>query len=1005
MANLLVTAFNGGELSPYMDARTDVAKYRSGCRRLENMVVLPYGGVYRRSGTEYLGEAKLSDRRCRLIPFNFSTTTRFVLEFGHLYLRVWGNNSLVQSGGAPLEIVTPYTEDDLRELQYAQLNDIMYLAHGSHAPRKLSRVSDTNWTLETVVFDYPPLRDINVTDVTIASSAATGAVTLTASAATFENAHVGSQWAIQWPRTSGSIETAIDGNRCSPVLDMQGGWTITTVGTWQGKVRLLRLPSKTMDATGPYGIASSMTRANFSSITGVAATDVITATGHTFANGDTVIFEELTGGAGLDRASKVYHVRDVATNTFKVSETAGGAAADFTTAITAGRVAATKVTAAHTAHGLTTGDEIVVVDSSGAPLSTTYVRTVTVTDANNYTFDSAGPRKAFTGLTGANATDVITANNHSFNNGTAVVFESLTGGAGLTAETVIYYVINATTNTFQVATAPNNTAAVNFTTDITAGVVAEVMGGTAYSASNVRVANLTKAEVVREFTSSSTPRNFTATGTEEERVGLILRVNDFVSGLNAKVFVESTDFNSGGTVTIDSVASATSAGATVNQWLGSTITGTTQWTEAAFSGVRGYPRTVTFHEQRLCFGGTASQPNTVWCSKVDDFEDFQLGSKEDDGLSFTIASNEGNRINWIFSQKQLIVGTSGDEWTVGGATDSEPFSSTNISARRQASYGSKYMRAVLLNDVLLFVQRRGRKVRELVYKFEQDGWVAPDLTVLSEHVTQGELVELAFQQQPDAVLWAVRGDGVLIGMSYERDQEVVAWHRHMTDGAFESAATVYGLGGDDDEVWFAVRRTINGQTKRFIERFKPDFRNSFDTEAKDNWWYLDCAARYEGVQVQVITGLSHLEGKTVGVLADGAAQPSAVVTSGEITLAKPASKVLVGLPFTSLLQPMKLDYDMQDGPTRGRKKRLNRVEVSLFKSLGGQASTNGSEWLWMYPRDFDDPMDASPPPFSGDTEVVLAGNYSEDADLYLRQTLPYPLTVRALVAKLDAFGD
>jgi hypothetical protein len=148
-----------------------------------------------------------------------------------------------------------------------------------------------------------------------------------------------------------------------------------------------------------------------------------------------------------------------------------------------------------------------------------------------------------------------------------------------------------------------------------------------------------------------------------------------------------------------------------------------------------------------------------------------------------------------------------------------------------------------------------------------------------------------------------------------------------------------------------------------------------------------------------------LEGKTVGILADGAVQPSKTVVSGEITLDKAASKVLVGLPFTSLLQPMKLDYDMQDGPTRGRKKRLNRVEVSLFKSLGGQASTDGSEWLWMYPRDFDDPMDASPPPFSGETEVVLAGNYSEDADLYLRQTLPYPLTVRALVAKLDAFGD
>jgi hypothetical protein len=490
-----------------------------------------------------------------------------------------------------------------------------------------------------------------------------------------------------------------------------------------------------------------------------------------------------------------------------------------------------------------------------------------------------------------------------------------------------------------------------------------------------------------------------------ERVGLKLQIANYVSNTNARVFLESTDFNSGGTVTINSVASETSAGATVNKWLGATITGTTQWSEGAFSDVRGYPRTVTFHEQRLCFGGTVHQPNTVWCSRVDDFENFQIGTKEDDSVSFTIASNEGNRINWMFSQKQLIIGTSGDEWTVGGATDSEPFSAINISARRQASYGSKYMRAVLLNDVLLFVQRRGRKVRELVYKFEQDGWVAPDLTVLAEHITQGELVELAFQQQPDAVLWCVRGDGTLIGMSYERDQEVVAWHKHTTDGLFESVATVYGLGGDDDEVWFSVQRTINGQTKRYIERFKPDFRTVFDTEDKENWWYLDSAGRYDGAPATIITGLGYLEGKTVSVLADGAVQINKTVTSGEITLDKPASKVLVGLPYTSLLQPMKLDYDMPDGPTRGRKKRINRVEVSLYKSLGGQASTDGSEWLSIYPRDFDDPMDASPPVFSGDTEVVLSGNYSEDADIYLRQNLPYPLTVRALVAKLDAFGD
>ena len=206
-------------------------------------------------------------------------------------------------------------------------------------------------------------------------------------------------------------------------------------------------------------------------------------------------------------------------------------------------------------------------------------------------------------------------------------------------------------------------------------------------------------------------------------------------------------------------------------------------------------------------------------------------------------------------------------------------------------------------------------------------------------------------------------------------------------------------------MWFAVKRTVNGQTKRYIERFKNDFRAVFDAEDKDDWWYLDCAGRYEGAPANVITGLGYLEGKTVSVLADGAVQPSAVVSSGQITLSTAASKVLVGLPYTSLIQPMKFDFQTQVGPTRGLNKRINRMTVSLYKSLGGEASTDGTEWLWLYPRDFDDPMDASPPVFSGDTEVVLSGNYSQNADVYLRQNLPYPFTVRALVVKLDAFGD
>jgi hypothetical protein len=584
-----------------------------------------------------------------------------------------------------------------------------------------------------------------------------------------------------------------------------------------------------------------------------------------------------------------------------------------------------------TGHGYQTGDQIQIpLAQAEAPIGSPNPRSITVIDANTYTYTSENPQPT------AWATGVTYPEGVYVTNGGTVYYCLVTHVAG---------------GVFATDLAANKWVAQNPIT----------------TKSNVTVTNLTKNQ--------------------------------------ARVFLESTDFNSGGVVTINSVASGTSAGATVNKWLGKTITGTTQWSEAAFSAVRGYPRAVCLHEQRLCFGGTAHQPTTVWCSKVDDFENFQTGSSADSGIALTLAADEANRINWLFSQSKLMVGTSGDEWVLGSALDSEAFSATNLIARRQSGYGSKYIRAILLNDVLLFVQRRGRKLRELTYNFERDGWVAPDLTVLSEHITESEIVELAFQQQPDATFWAVRGDGKLIGMSYERDQNVVAWHRHSTEGDIESVATIYGASGADDEVWLTVRRTIGGQTKRFIERLRPDARATFDAQTKTDWWYLDCAKRYSGTATATITGLAHLEGKTVGVLADGAVQPDAVVASGQITLAKPATKVLVGLPYTSTILPMKFDFDLRDGPTRGRKKRINRVEVSLFKSLGGEASTDGQQWLWIYPRDFDDPMDASPPPFSGDAEVVVAGDYSDDSDLYLRQRLPYPMTVRALVVKLDAYGD
>ena len=834
----LLQSFNAGELSPMLDARTSLDKYKSGCATLQNFVIMTYGGVNRRPGLEYLGATKYPNRTSRLLGFNFSTTTRFVIEIGYLYMRFWANRAPVMAaGGGILEVTTPYLEADLKELQFCQINDVLYIAHANYPPHKLSRIADNNWTFEKVFWDFPPLLDENTTDTTITSSASQGNVTLTASTPIFKSGHVGSQWGIQWPRRSSGTSQVITGNWMSTTIDINDTWDLTTFGTWNATIRLLRTPQATMDK-------------------------------------------------GLIIA----------------------------TATRAGTVA----TVTQNAHGYSTGDSI-YVGGSGVPFDT-WLSTITVTGPNTYTYTVAN--------------------------------------SGATSATIY----------------PEN---------------------------------ITAMEVIREWTSTS-DRNISSTGTETNRVGLKIQILNYVSNTNGRVVLESRDFRVGGTVTINTVnANGLTATATVNKSLGSNFSQkTTYWSEAAFSDFRGYPKAVSMHQQRICYAGTSAKPNTIWCSSIDDFEDFTTGSLDTNAMRFTLSASEGNRVNWLYSQQQLLVGTSGDEWSIGAADTGKAFSASNVIARRQSSYGSKYMRAALVNDVLLFVQRSGRKIRELVYSFQKDGWVAADLTMLAEHITKGELTEIAYQQQPDAILWGITGNGVLTGMTYERDQTVVGWHRHATDGLFESVATIYG-NGTEDEVWTVVNRTINGATVRTIESFSLNCRNYLDAEDKTNWFYVDCGKKIvNGSPTATISGLSHLIGKTVSILADGSQHPSKVVdATGSITLNYPAKTVVVGLPYTSILQPMKFDAQLQDGTSQGRKQRTHRARVRFYKSLGGDFSTDGVNYDTIPARDINDKMDDSPPVFTGEKHLTLASGYSDNTTIYIRQTNPMPMTVIAIITKWETFGD
>ena len=663
-----LTNFTAGELSPRLDGRNDLSKYPSGCKTLENFIVYPHGSAARRSGTQFISEVKTSANKTRLIPFEFSTTQTYILEFGNQYIRIYKDKGQVQSGGSAVEIATPYLTAELFDIKFAQSADVMYIVHPNHAARKLSRTSHINWTLTQIDFTKGPMQDPNTTTTTLN-------------------------------------------------------------------------PGQTAVGTGVSLVASATTGIN--------------------------------GGAGF--AS---------------------------------------------------------------------------TDVGRFVFLHGGYAK-------------ITA------------------------------------------------------------------------------------------------------------------------------FTDTTN------VTIEILTTLSASTATEN------------WRLGAFSDTTGHPSTVTFFEQRLVFAGTTEQPQTVFFSKSGDYEnmDANIGGTiaDSDAIIYTIASNQVNAIRFMTATRTLIIGTAGGEFSVSGGGSDVAITPTNILIKKQSNHGAANLDALAVGNVTLFMQRARRKMRELAYNFDVDGYIAPDMTILAEHITEGGITQMAYQQEPNQIIWLVRGDGELVGFTYQREQQVTAWHRHIFGGAFGSGKAVCEsvavIPTDDTEyeVYVIIKRTINGATKRYIEVL-----NTFDFTNTDNttFNFLDSQLDYNGSATTTISGLSHLEGQTVSILADGATHADKVVSSGSISLDRSATKVKVGLSYTSLLQTMRIDAGARDGTSQSKTKRIYEITIRLFESVGVEVGPDLNNLERIPFRSSANAMNQGITPFTGDKEVEFRGNYETDGFVFVRQTQPLPLTILSLYPRL-----
>lgn len=407
-----------------------------------------------------------------------------------------------------------------------------------------------------------------------------------------------------------------------------------------------------------------------------------------------------------------------------------------------------------------------------------------------------------------------------------------------------------------------------------------------------------------------------------------------------------------------------------------------------------WPSHIVFHEQRLYYAATPGQPQSVWASTIGLFDDFTTKDSEgtvqdSNGFAYTIASDEVDGIKWLKAVNVLVAGTSGAEYKIVAGSYTETITPKNIRILRQTSYGSANIRPQQIGNGIVFVQRGRNRVRMFEYSYADDQFVANDLTIMSEHILEGLVKETALQTVKDPYVWCVLDNGDLVGFTYEKSQKVSAWHRHNIAGGKVQSITIIP-GAEADEIWLAVKRTISGVDKVYIEVLFDAF--SEISEPTDGT-YLDSHLVYAGPATDAVTGLQHLEGCTVDILVDGWVHPSVVVKDGIVKLQQLGQTIYIGLPYESYFESCQIQS--QESITLGYRKRVYSAEISLLNSLGLYAGVKGEGEQQVYfgptPK-----MNSAVPLFTGTLSVKIPSSSNNEAQVYIRHNTPLPCEVRAI---------
>jgi hypothetical protein len=954
-------AFTSGEVSPDMLSRADVERSTNAASQLENWEVLVQGGVRRRDGTRYVATVKTPAKLTLLLPFEPSTTDAYVLEVGAQYLGFYKNGARIENPpGTPVEVVTPYLESELRLLRTAQSNDVLILVHPNHAPQRLSRLSDTSWVFSPVPLQPPPMHEFGYAGtVNLTLSALTGTITITAAAPVFLPADA------QRQLTSGvgrAILTAI---------------TDSTHAT-----------ATVLDAFTSVSVASSTWTLQGSPVAQLTVSDISPVGRQVIVDlglpqsGATELVTNGSFGAGLANWTDKSHPQLVSSTHNGGGNVTVGVHDSTVNFVTAG------VRATQTLFNVT--------DGCAAPIATVLEHLCLVGDP---------------GLQGGTDNDFDTGDAYTITATGYAVAEN--GTAVLSGGTAGYGWIEQALTTV-------------------AGVQYEVTFRVSMASVSCMVGSLTGLSdrlAEASYPVGEHTVHFTAIGAQSF---LSFRTNQDVqagvTAISAKVFTgvgfRSSDVGSyivarEGLIYLRTYVSGSQMfGELLKELRSADPVAAGAWTlEApAWSSTLGYPSAVVLYEGRLGFAGTTRFPQTIWLSAIDDFFNFALGTTAADALELSLVDSGGNitlnRIRWLMPAENMLVGTTHGEYRLIGSGDDPLSPVTPPRNRIQSTFGSDTVQPLKVGAALLFAQRQGSKLREMSYdERTQTTYVARDLTVTSNHLLQtARIVQLAYQPEPTSVVWAVRSDGQLLGLTYDLSEQVVAWFRWVTDGVIESVCTIPHPTANAHQVWMTVRRTLGEAETRCVEVVDPDapmllrtpvtMQNDLTQESETiSGWTgltLDCATVYSGLETDTLTGLDYLEGESVALVVDGAVLPMQTVSGGEIKLPITAHETaFVGLPYVARGKTVPNNL-----PVRGTSAQLSRKRWVKLRARVKETAClvlHGERLPFRQPSM---PMDQGPAPYSGERDIVPLG-WSGQGVISFIADQPVPSTVLAIYGLLD----